>query len=195
MPKDENVQHITKMAELQEFFSSHRSWYYRGQKDPSWKLETTLERATKRLGVEQAEYERTVFREYRRHAHSFLTRTPAEDDVLEWLALMQHYGAPTRLLDFTKSFWIALYFAIEDADKDCVVWAINPETLGQKRGDFNKKLKDNIANGKGKEASLYHDVPFYSNDRLTLQKGTFIFSMDLSTTFQDQVVGEHRVAN
>ena len=33
---------------------------------------------------------------------------------LEWLALMQHYGTPTRLLDFTRSPYVACYFALEE---------------------------------------------------------------------------------
>jgi hypothetical protein len=38
---------------------------------------------------------------------------------------MQHHGAPTRLLDFTYSIYVAAYFALESADADAAVWAVN----------------------------------------------------------------------
>lgn len=49
-----------------------------------------------------------------------------EENHVEWLALMQHYGAPTRLIDFTSSIFVALHFALDGSyDKDSVIWAIN----------------------------------------------------------------------
>ena len=46
---------------------------------------------------------------------------------------MQHYEAPTRLLDFTFSFEIALYFALRDSwNTDCAIWIINKEQINEK---------------------------------------------------------------
>jgi hypothetical protein len=52
---------------------------------------------------------------------------PDLDDTLEWLALMRHHGAPTRLLDWTYSFFVAVYFACEEAKTNapCVVYALD----------------------------------------------------------------------
>ena len=51
------------------------------------------------------------------------------DKKLSWLSLMQHYGVPTRLLDFSTSPYVALYFAIENLapqkDGDLAIYAID----------------------------------------------------------------------
>jgi hypothetical protein len=77
--------------------------------------------------------EALLIRQFQRSAHHFLQFVPDEDDVLEWLALMQHHGTPTRLLDFTLSPYIGLYFALEHVPIDprmqpdicAALWAIN----------------------------------------------------------------------
>jgi hypothetical protein len=55
------------------------------------------------------------------------------DNYFEWLAIMQHYGSPTRLLDFTESIFIATYFAVVESDSDPAICAIN-----------RYKLRDNL---------------------------------------------------
>src|SRR5207249_10091816 len=78
--------------------------------------------------------------EFKRRAHTDLQphQVPAEGNAGEWLALMQHFGAPTRLLDVTQSPYVAAYFALEDAVdgvEQCAVWAVNKRWCLESAGE------------------------------------------------------------
>jgi hypothetical protein len=59
------------------------------------------------------------------------TKTPEPDDYFGWLFLAQHYGLPTRLLDWTESPLVALYFAVLEQEevRDGCIWALWPRQL------------------------------------------------------------------
>ena len=105
-------------------------WLFRGMHCSGWKLETALERACK-THYEQdlskaPRIEQILTREFRRRYNNHRVEIP-DPDGIEWLSLMQHYGAPTRLLDFTYTFFIAAYFAMEKpCEKSCphAIWAV-----------------------------------------------------------------------
>jgi len=65
-------------------------------------------------------------------AHAFYFASMLHHFV-EWLALMRHYGAPTRLMDWTWSFYVAVFFAMHDippeSEDNCAVWALNLDEL------------------------------------------------------------------
>lgn len=113
-------------------------WLFRGMHCSGWKLETALERACK-THYEQdlskaPRIEHILTREFRRRYHNHRVGIP-DPDGIEWLSLMQHYGAPTRLLDFTYSFFIAAYFAMEKpCEKSCphAIWAVRSKWVAEK---------------------------------------------------------------
>lgn len=62
-------------------------------------------------------------------------RLPNEDNHLNWLILMQHFGTPTRLLDWSENILVALFFAvIDDPDKDGELWTMFPQELNKLSG-------------------------------------------------------------
>lgn len=106
----------------------HDFWAFRGQYDSTWALSSSLERKQRkhsefRIGLAE---ERSAIWDFRSQTRLML---PYAERHIETLAAMQHYGIPTRLVDFTRSFFVALFFAFEKGEnKDAEnhsVWAVN----------------------------------------------------------------------
>lgn len=83
-------------------------------------------------GIEKRqEKERNYFLEFRRRARAFAPSI-ATDDIWSWYFLIQHYGGPTRLLDWTQDATIALFFALDaerDSTKNPIVIFLSPTVL------------------------------------------------------------------
>ena len=94
---------------------------YRGLPSTDWPLTTSLFR----LGGHPRELEGHLLRNFRKYAQ---LETHRELSEWTWLALAQHHGLPTRLLDWSYSPYVALHFAtecIERYDRDGVIWCVN----------------------------------------------------------------------
>ena len=134
-------------------------WLYRGQANSAWEIASGFERillAKVPVSLQDKErYLRSIekvglhnFKQWADVTNSFVPRTSGE-----WLALMQHHGAPTRLIDFTEVPLIALAFALEDCTQlkcDFAVWAVLSNSFNCKHAmrttikaisDGNKKVE------------------------------------------------------
>jgi hypothetical protein len=107
--------------------TSSRGWVFRGLKTVDHALNPRIERAAQ-MESEWAALEVLISSEFRARAHMHLPQQSIPPDELSWLALTQHWGVPTRLLDFTHSPFVALYFAIRGSDPEgsaVRIWAID----------------------------------------------------------------------
>jgi len=182
-------------------------WIFRGQQSAKWKLETNFERACARFGVvgsKRVKLEYNMIREFQRRLHQYMANEPDSDKYDEWMALMQHHGAPTRLLDFTYSPYVAAYFAFEKADLDSevAIWAVNTRFLEEQLGNRYKDLAEEYKayREKRQEAEHFNSIfpvgkrkkryrlvlainPFRLNERLAYQRGVFLCTGHITVRF------------
>jgi hypothetical protein len=152
-----------------------RPWF-RGQRNQKWEL---------------------VPGEYRHHilnpddiradfmlkARELLTRDPSSE--LEWYFLMQHYGLPTRLLDWTMGSLVGLYFALchNTGMSDAAVWVLDPWALNKWARQKSDLVFSSDTSANKFLPKLYSSqqppkrpiaiVPPYNSPRITVQRGTF----------------------
>jgi hypothetical protein len=135
--------------------------------------------------------EERILRIFKRKAIHFLDFVPDRDDDFEWLALMQDHGAPTRLLDFTWSPYVAAFFALHNSTKEAVIWACNPAELEktkhvrlQSPSDFRKYFLS------GEQDFVWLGEPYAMNRRLIAQSGTFLVPAVLDKSIE-QILKEY----
>jgi hypothetical protein len=132
---------------------ARRAWIFRGHRvsdlnrtDKDWRLESSLCRHFRchskvtQLFLHSREGE--MLRRLKQVAPNYLSHLPAQDDDLSWLAYMQHYGSPTRLLDFTFNAAVALFFAVREVDPEKEPWCVHALCVESIRGRSFDVRKD-----------------------------------------------------
>ncbi len=123
---------ISNLAQLLEGLeedvgSYNGAVWFRGHSNSNWKLLPGY------LRLVEAPSEGTLLKRFKQSAALLVHREPK--DSYDWLFLMQHYGLPTRLLDWSESPLVALYFAVNDSqpdhDGDSALWVLKPSELNK----------------------------------------------------------------
>jgi hypothetical protein len=126
--KDTRVKSFTALHKA--FDATHTgNTVYRGVKSLDYKLVPKVGRVgefrLKRLKIGQKtpptlrDHEQRILSNFKSRALPHLERVPTDD--WEWLAIGQHFGLATRLLDWTRSALVAAYFAVEEEHDDASV--------------------------------------------------------------------------
>lgn len=128
--------------------------WYRGATNKKHKLVPLLGRKPFKL-----EYERAIINAFKQNAVQFIDQRPQSQ--WEWIFLARHHACPTRLLDWTESPLIGLYFSTHSLDepgkndnKDGCLWILYPTKLNE---EASIKLTDK------------RDIPIFEDDNEHLQ--------------------------
>jgi hypothetical protein len=111
--------------------------WYRGHADSRWKLQSAYDR------LKSPPKENELLNRFRQNANLLLEQVPAKS--FEWLFLMQHYGVPTRLLDWSESPLVALYFVVHDRNaglmsKAGALWVLFPLDLNRNSTELKAEV-------------------------------------------------------
>ncbi|MGZ3181684.1 MAG: FRG domain-containing protein [Telluria sp.] len=106
---------IQSISDLVSKLEAHRTvgkkMWYRGHGNSAWPLAPSIARRGNEPIVEEFQF----YKRFKQEAARVISEPPT--DEWGWMFLMQHYGLPTRLLDFSENPLVALYFAVS-SDKD-----------------------------------------------------------------------------
>ncbi len=198
----------------QRFMSN---FVFRGQGNAEWPLSTSLARMVRNHhpnyvdSVIPASYEEQMMDEFKWKYPSYeKVRIPGPDEAIEWLSLMQHYGSPTRMLDFSQSMYVALFMAIDGSfSPSSAIWAINRHVLNERVimkynalhncktaaydaiNDFIYQEATSAINSRYRQHDLclYMTRPHLANERINRQQGLFIIPSSIEVGFDEILNG------
>ena len=177
----EPIDTISRVGELLSVLdagmSSDRISWFRGQSNVEWKLLPSLARFDGGL-----ERELHLLARFKQNA-ALLVQQPSPVNEWEWLTVMQHYQVPTRLLDWTESPLVALFFAIENqSETDGSLWILDPERLNR------------LSNVSGDNPLVNSNVPSFGDEVTQNYQPSFVAAESYSHLNPIAVIGPRNTA-
>lgn len=121
---------IDEIRKLRNIYGKQPIWY-RGQENRGWHLEPSIHRG------DLMNKENYVANDFYIYVNQIEDNAPIKENYAAWMSLMQHYGLPTRILDWSSSPLIACYFALEknrEKSNDSCIWVLIPRKVNMQEG-------------------------------------------------------------
>jgi len=160
------------LGELHEHFQLYDPLYtiFRGVSSVDHKLITTLGRIELKRYDTYRSVEEKMLKTFKERALPFLTTIP--NNNWEWLALAQHHGLPTRLLDWTRNPLVAAYFSVQkESDEASVIYILNQKDQTLVNVERHKDPLEITG-----QPLRY--IPSHVTERIIVQNGLFTFHPD-----------------
>jgi len=164
-----SIIHRRTLGELHEHFQLYDPQYtiFRGVSSVEHKLVPTLGRLELKNDETFKSSERKLLKTFKERSLPFLTTNP--NNEWEWLALAQHHGLPTRLLDWTRNPLVAAYFSVQkESNEPSVIYILNQES--QPLVNVEKHTNPSEISG-----TPLRYIPSHVTERIIVQNGLFTF--------------------
>lgn len=197
------------------------SFVFRGHGKCDWHIQSSLERLIERYYTSEVQqriypsgFEIDMLKDFQwKYPNYENINIPKDDEIIEWLSIMQHYGCCTRMVDFTFSPYVAMFMAIDSSEgnNDCTIWCLNHLIFGEIFSNEYKTTCGTSLDSKDKRnAQIYNEAnqvlidsinevrrnyrpyvylvkPHRANKRIVQQQGLFAIPERIDISFEENL--------